>query len=164
MDFRSTKVMEPHLTKKPCSNSVPPSGTDLVLPVLSSHLKGNSGESSALQWLLSEKYEFVASNIRTPFAQVDLLMRRREVLYLVEVKSRGLWFSNKSENRELWAKRSPHWQSCLNWRQKQRLMRCARYLWLRRHEFECMTVRGLLVLVGPDGVRSIPIGLANDDC
>lgn len=50
--------------------------------------RGRWAERLAACWLLAKGYRIVARNQRTPFGEVDLIVRRGGVLALVEVKAR----------------------------------------------------------------------------
>ncbi|OQB24761.1 MAG: hypothetical protein BWY11_00878 [Firmicutes bacterium ADurb.Bin182] len=49
---------------------------------------GRSGEDLALKYLTAKKYKPVERNYRAGRYEIDLIMRHREVLVFVEVKSR----------------------------------------------------------------------------
>ncbi len=55
---------------------------------------GRSGEQQALQFLMQRGYELVEQNWRKGRAEIDLIMRDREVLVFVEVKKRKISHSN----------------------------------------------------------------------
>lgn len=50
--------------------------------------RGRLAEHVAAIWLIAKGYRLIARRVRTPVGEVDLLMRRREVLVFVEVKAR----------------------------------------------------------------------------
>ena len=53
------------------------------------HLElGQLGERTARQYLESRGLRFMAANVRTPYGEVDLLMREGATLVIVEVKAR----------------------------------------------------------------------------
>ncbi len=49
---------------------------------------GGWGETCAAEYLATKGYELVATNIRTPYGEIDLIARRADVLYFIEVKAR----------------------------------------------------------------------------
>lgn len=50
--------------------------------------RGVAGERLAREFLENLGYEFVAANARSPFGEIDLVMRDRDCLVFVEVKAR----------------------------------------------------------------------------
>lgn len=50
---------------------------------------GRRAEWLALIWLMAKGYWPLARNLRTPFGEIDLVVRRRRTVVLVEVKARG---------------------------------------------------------------------------
>ncbi len=50
--------------------------------------KGNWGEQIALEHLTKQNYQLLAQNWRTKLFEVDLVMQKDQVIYLVEVKTR----------------------------------------------------------------------------
>lgn len=49
---------------------------------------GQWGEEQAENYLLAKGYELVEKNVRTPYGEIDLVVRKGERLYFVEVKTR----------------------------------------------------------------------------
>lgn len=49
---------------------------------------GRWGEGIAAEYLQKEGYIFVDRNIRTPYGEIDLILRRGEIVIFVEVKTR----------------------------------------------------------------------------
>jgi putative endonuclease len=49
---------------------------------------GRWGEDVAAEYLKGLGYEVVDRNVRTPFGEIDLVVRRGEFLFFVEVKTR----------------------------------------------------------------------------
>ena len=52
------------------------------------HLAGRRAELVAALWLMAKGYRILGVRLRTPFAEIDLLVRRGKVLAAVEVKTR----------------------------------------------------------------------------
>ncbi len=49
---------------------------------------GQWGERAAADYLTAQSYEVLASNVRTPYGEIDLIARRGEITIFVEVKTR----------------------------------------------------------------------------
>lgn len=49
---------------------------------------GTIGETAAAAWLEARGYQVEARNVRTRFGEIDLVVRQRDVIVFVEVKSR----------------------------------------------------------------------------
>ena len=50
---------------------------------------GQSGEKAAAEFLKRKGYKIVASNLRTPFGELDLVARHKGFVVFIEVKSRS---------------------------------------------------------------------------
>lgn len=50
---------------------------------------GLSAEASAAAFLMAKGYRILAKRFRTPYGEIDLVVRRRNVLAFVEVKARA---------------------------------------------------------------------------
>jgi putative endonuclease len=50
---------------------------------------GTWGEQAAVQNLLSRGYELVDRNVRTPYGEIDIVVRQGETIIFVEVKTRA---------------------------------------------------------------------------
>ena len=50
---------------------------------------GRWGEEQAAIFFLEEGYEIIARNVRTPYGEIDLIVRQGDVLVFVEVKTRS---------------------------------------------------------------------------
>jgi putative endonuclease len=50
---------------------------------------GVSAEGRAAAWLMAKGYRILAKRFRTPYGEIDLVARRRNLLAFVEVKARG---------------------------------------------------------------------------
>jgi len=60
---------------------------------------GRWGEARAAQYLIAKGYTVLDRNIRTPYGEIDLVVKDREVLVFVEVKTRrGRAFGNAEES------------------------------------------------------------------
>ena len=53
------------------------------------HLKGFRSEQIVLDYYLDKKWILMGQRIKTPFAEVDLLLKQGQILKLIEVKSLG---------------------------------------------------------------------------
>ena len=51
--------------------------------------RGRRAESIAAIWLIAKGYRLIGRRVRTPVGEIDLVMRRRDVLVFVEVKARA---------------------------------------------------------------------------
>lgn len=49
---------------------------------------GRWGEKAAAQYLADQGYKLIGSNIRTPYGEIDLIVRREDMTVFVEVKTR----------------------------------------------------------------------------
>lgn len=49
---------------------------------------GNKGELKAENWLIENQFEIVERNLYTPFGEIDLIAKKFDVYYFVEVKYR----------------------------------------------------------------------------
>jgi putative endonuclease len=50
---------------------------------------GLSGEACAAAYLMAKGYRILAKRFRTPYGEIDIVARRRNLLAFVEVKARG---------------------------------------------------------------------------
>jgi putative endonuclease len=50
---------------------------------------GISAESRAAAWLMAKGYRILAKRFRTPYGEIDLVARRRNLIAFVEVKARA---------------------------------------------------------------------------
>jgi putative endonuclease len=99
---------------------------------------GVSAESRAAAWLIAKGYRILAKRFRTPYGEIDLVVRKRNLIAFVEVKARA------SLDDAAWA---------VTPRQQQRIINAAQ-AWLMSHpehaEFE---MRFDAMLIAP---RSLP--------
>ena len=51
-------------------------------------VRGRWGEDLADEWYLAHRYQVVARNWRCPIGELDLIVRRRRLIVVVEVKAR----------------------------------------------------------------------------
>lgn len=49
---------------------------------------GSWGENAAARYLVEQGYEWIASNVRTPYGEIDLIFRHMGLTVFVEVKTR----------------------------------------------------------------------------
>ena len=49
---------------------------------------GKWGEETAVEYLSQRMYEIVARNIRTPYGEIDIIARQKDIVVFVEVKTR----------------------------------------------------------------------------
>jgi putative endonuclease len=49
---------------------------------------GRWGEQVAAEYLQNQGYELVDRNVRTPYGEIDLILKRGEIMVFVEVKTR----------------------------------------------------------------------------
>ncbi|MEP6895776.1 MAG: YraN family protein [Chloroflexota bacterium] len=49
---------------------------------------GKWGEDTAVEYLTQHGYELVARNVRTPYGEIDILVKQGETIIFVEVKTR----------------------------------------------------------------------------
>lgn len=95
-------------------------------------LKGRQAEDQALRYFLSQGFVFWARNFKTPFSEIDLLLKKDDCLYSIEVKSLIRWEDLPTR---------------VHRRQVQRLQRSLLYL---LSEWDC-DVKLLWAFVLPDG-------------
>jgi putative endonuclease len=50
---------------------------------------GISAESRAAAWLMAKGYRILAKRFRTPYGEIDIVARRRNLVAFIEVKARG---------------------------------------------------------------------------
>ncbi|HRI31414.1 MAG TPA: YraN family protein [Candidatus Kapabacteria bacterium] len=48
---------------------------------------GKWGEETAVQWLTEHGYEIIAQNIRTPYGEIDIIAKQKDITIFVEVKT-----------------------------------------------------------------------------
>ena len=72
-------------------------------------IKGQECEAYALKWFLKKGYKELARGCFVSGVELDLILKRQDVYYVVEVKSNNLW----------------RMQSPLSYAQKQRLKKAA---------------------------------------
>lgn len=74
---------------------VPASNTVKVFPELKStakHLvKGRKAEDRVLSYLLTQDFFLIDRNRKTPFAEIDLILKNGQSVYCVEVKTLKSW-------------------------------------------------------------------------
>ena len=50
---------------------------------------GISAESRAAAWLMAKGYRILAKRFRTPYGEIDIVARKRNLVAFIEVKARG---------------------------------------------------------------------------
>jgi putative endonuclease len=99
---------------------------------------GVSAESRAAAWLIAKGYRILAKRFRTPYGEIDLVARKRNLIAFVEVKARA------SLDDAAWA---------VTPRQQQRIINAAQ-AWLMAHpEHAEFDMRFDAMLIAP---RSLP--------
>lgn len=48
---------------------------------------GEESEAKVLEFFIKQNFIHIASRLKTPFAEVDLIFKHRSVLYMIEVKT-----------------------------------------------------------------------------
>jgi len=48
---------------------------------------GKWGEETAVQWFREHGYEIIAQNIRTPYGEIDIIAKQKDMTVFVEVKT-----------------------------------------------------------------------------
>jgi putative endonuclease len=73
------------------TDAPPPGGTTkLVSPArVAAFRTGLSAENRAAAYLMAKGYRILAKRFRTPYGEIDIVARRRNVLAFVEVKARA---------------------------------------------------------------------------
>jgi len=49
---------------------------------------GKAGEKFAAQFLLEHTYQIITTNFRTKFGEIDIIAKKNDIIYFVEVKTR----------------------------------------------------------------------------
>ena len=96
--------------------------------------EGRRGELICALWLMARGYRILGFRLRTPHAEIDLLVRKGGVVAVVEVKRRA---------------RIEDALDAVSWRQRQRLMRAAQSLAARRPDLAGLPVRIDLLALAP---------------
>ena len=55
------------------------------------HIKGRASEDTSLNYFENQGYKFVARNYPISGIEVDLIFKKKDVYYIVEVKSENMW-------------------------------------------------------------------------
>lgn len=102
---------------------------------MSSVKVGNRGEQAAAEYLAREGYEILQLNYRRPHCEIDIVAKRREVIYFVEVKYRS----------------TDHFGSGLDYITPQKLhhMQRAAETWVMSHHYEGEYVLSAIEVGGP---------------
>ncbi len=96
--------------------------------------RGRAGERLALLLLWLKGYRLLGRNLRTPFGEIDLLVRRGPVLAAVEVKSRPSLIAARA---------------AIDPTQRARLLRALAWLVSRRPDFKDLQPRCDALLIAP---------------
>lgn len=48
---------------------------------------GKWGEETAARWLAERGYEIIAQNVRTPYGEIDIVAKQKDITIFVEVKT-----------------------------------------------------------------------------
>jgi putative endonuclease len=48
---------------------------------------GKWGEETATQWLREHEYEIIAQNVHTPYGEIDIIAKQKDITIFVEVKT-----------------------------------------------------------------------------
>jgi putative endonuclease len=111
---------------------------------------GRKGEEIVSQNLELQNFKILHRNYRTPEGEVDLVASFAETLHIVEIKTR------RNTNEALKGGRG-----VLNWEQRKRLEKAARWLWTQyRKEFK--TFRCSLAIVTDCGIKWVNLSLLYD--
>ncbi len=55
---------------------------------MSSKTVGNKGERIAVKWLVDKGYTILTTNYFSPYGEIDIIAKKDEIIYFVEVKTR----------------------------------------------------------------------------
>lgn len=103
-------------------------------------LKGRQGEERACGYLLSQKYELLKRNFRSPRGEVDIIARKGESLVFVEVKS---WDVSSLHNLEISLGRG----------KIERIVRTAEHFLASRPDLQDCSVRFDVIFLSQDGEK-----------
>ena len=74
------------------TDNIPPPGTPPKVAAperLAAFRTGLSAEARATAWLMAKGYRILAKRFRSPYGEIDIVARRRNLLAFVEVKARA---------------------------------------------------------------------------
>jgi putative endonuclease len=75
---------------KKTDNIAPPEAPKVAAPErVAAFRAGLSAEARAAAWLLAKGYRIIAKRFRTPYGEIDIVARRRNLVAFVEVKARA---------------------------------------------------------------------------
>ena len=103
--------------------------------------RGKWGEAVALEFLKKKKYSAVAMGYRSRFGEIDLIVKDREFIVFVEVKTR--------KNADFALAREYVVKS------KQRKIKSTAKLWLVCHETRLQPRFDVIEIYAPDGEKTI---------
>ncbi|MBI3120215.1 MAG: YraN family protein [Candidatus Kerfeldbacteria bacterium] len=94
---------------------------------MSTHRKqlGNFGERLAKEFLCRKGYTFIAAGMRSRFGEIDLLMKDRDLIVIVEVKLSTSEQFGRPEERVTWKKRQKLLRTW--WSVRERVVKASRY-------------------------------------
>ena len=103
MDLKNTKATVLKFTKKPSKPLARPLTTESPSGELKSscerHQTGWKAEKTVLNLLKRQGFRFVAQRLKTPYSEVDLLVFKKNQIFLIEVKS-SRYFTYLSSRQE----------------------------------------------------------------
>lgn len=82
-----------------------------------SQLLGKIGEDLAAQFLESQGYQVLERNVRTPYGEIDLIVQKKQLIVIVEVKTRSSRFFGNPEEAVDYKKQEKIRKSLLWWLQ-----------------------------------------------
>jgi putative endonuclease len=74
------------------TDNIPPPGTPTKVAAperVAAFRTGLSAEARATAWLIAKGYRILAKRFRSPYGEIDIVARRRNLLAFVEVKARA---------------------------------------------------------------------------
>lgn len=82
--------------------------------MLSKQQIGTKGEELAYTYFTSQKYSFIGKNIRTKSGEIDLIFKKNNIYYFIEVKTRtsldkGYPYESVTQNKQMHMKRAIQW-------------------------------------------------------
>lgn len=63
--------------------------------VYADHIKGRASEDTALKYFQNQGYTFIVRNFSIFGIEVDLIFKKENTYYIVEVKSENIWSINR---------------------------------------------------------------------
>lgn len=114
MDLKNIKDMPVSFTERPLKNLAPVQSTEKHSRVLKNTWdKGLEAENQVIQFLKLKKYEILYHRFKTPFAEIDLVVKGKErQLVIIEVKKHFGRLNDRpviSEKQKQRLKRATQW-------------------------------------------------------